>query len=86
MTSKLQLNDWFDKGVKDSKEFMIIVCDTFDWEDYPVYCMESDFKTVYKSHNRVNMQKIMEVYDLSMDKNDQLNEGVSMNVPQSYKE
>lgn len=82
MTSKIQISDWFDEGVKNSKEFMIVVCDTFDWTDYPVYCMESDFKTVYESH-KINMQKVMEVYDLSMDKNDQLSQNVSMNIPQS---
>jgi hypothetical protein len=45
---------------------MIVVCDTFDHDDYPVYTNAGD--EFWKKHDAVNgqnMQRIMEVYDLN---------------------
>lgn len=67
-TTIADLKYWHETGVTQGKTHMIIVCDTFDWEDYPVYaespkdCMEK-----YRQYGpgNTNMQKVMEVYDLS---------------------
>jgi hypothetical protein len=54
---------------------MLIVCDTFDWEDYPVYVEPTqDVKEVYERRHGRNMQKVMEVYKLSADMDEQLAE------------
>lgn len=72
---------WFDRGVKEGASHMIVVCDSFSYEDYPVYvAKESEFYTVYAKYNGVNMQRIMEVYDLSESKESQKS-GRVMNVP-----
>lgn len=61
---------------------MIVVCDTYDYEDYPVYCSKEDFKEKFMSHNGVNMQRIMEVYDLEEPKEKQMVPGGRfMNFP-----
>lgn len=54
---------------------MVIVCDTFDYEDYPTFVMPTDdvVKTA-SEHDGPNMQKVMEVYDLRMDIETQLDE------------
>lgn len=53
---------------------MIVVCDTYDWEDYPVYVSpDQDVHKIAAGHNG-NMQRVMEVYKLSMDMNAQLNQ------------
>lgn len=59
------LNYWFKQGVKEKCTHMIIVCDTFDYEDYPVYVdAGQDPHEVAKKYNGENMQRLMEVYDL----------------------
>ena len=55
---------------------MLVVCDTFDWEDYPVYVTkDEDVRKKYDEYNGPNMQKVMEVYSYSHNLEDQLNEG-----------
>lgn len=83
MTTKDTLSHWFDEGVKNKKEFMIVVCDCLDWEDYPVFCNEFDFRLAI-STARENMSKVMEVYNLSMDKRQQLESMRVFNYPKSY--
>jgi hypothetical protein len=72
-TSKFEISSWFDRGVKQGATHMIVVCDTFDHEDYPCYAESpEDAQKVYDEHNGPNMQRVMEVYDLRMDKASQL--------------
>lgn len=85
VTTKELLRSWFDKGIADKKKFMIVVCDTFDNEDYPIY-VEDDkyFPESYERYNGKNMQRVMEVYDLSMDKELQINEHRAKHFPKSF--
>lgn len=56
---------WFDAGLDEGARYMIIVCDTFDHDDYPIYVrLDDDFYEKYDGHDGKNMQRIMEVYDL----------------------
>ena len=65
MTTQEDVNRWKEEGRKKNATHLIVVCDTFDYEDYPVYVLEGeDFETVKKKYNRVDMQKIMEVVNL----------------------
>jgi hypothetical protein len=36
--SREDIESWFDRGVTDNRKYMIVKCDTFDYEDYPSYC------------------------------------------------
>jgi len=76
MTMKKQIENWFDRGVKDGATHMIVMCDTFDYEDYPVYLKEenSDSAQAKVNEHVKNMQTVMEVYNLKMDKLSQLNQ------------
>lgn len=60
---------------------MLVICDSFDYEDYPVYVMRGqNVHTVIGEKCKIdNMQKLMEVYDLSMDIEKQLKQGRSAN-------
>jgi hypothetical protein len=54
---------------------MLVVCDTFNFEDYPVEVgPESDVREIAKVYDNRNMQKIMEVYNLSLPIETQLDE------------
>jgi hypothetical protein len=68
------IKTWFDRGTAGNHTHMIIVCDTFDYEDYPKY-MNADSEGVRREVNVIDgksMQKVMEVYDLKKGMADQL--------------
>ena len=74
-TTKEDIKEWIKRGQEQGATHMIVVCDTFDWEDYPVYVMPTeDAHKKYANYNGLNMQKVMEVYNLTKDINKQLNQ------------
>jgi len=62
--TRADIQRWIDKR-DDETTHLIIVCDTYDWEDYPVYV--SVFEDVRKVESRFqgNMQRVMEVYSFT---------------------
>lgn len=75
--NRTQLEQWFDEGVRQGATHMVVVCDTFDYDDYPVYVMpdgDKNAREVAEQYRGKNMQKVMEVYDLQMDKAMQMRE------------
>ena len=72
-TNKRVIDIWFEEGIKRETDYMLIVCDNFDHEDYPVYCYEHEYEKVYNKYDNKNMQKIMESYNLHKNKEKQLN-------------
>lgn len=80
MTSVNEISQWFDDGVKSGATHMIVACDTYDWSDYPSYVMPGeDPKEKEEKIRERGMQKIMEVYNLSMDKEQQLRQRRAFN-------
>ena len=71
------IRQWLQQAKKEGGiSHVIIVCDNFDYEDYPV-----NVKTGQDVHERMrdfsngkNMQQIMEVYNMKMDIEKQLGE------------
>lgn len=63
MTDKKTIQGWFEEGRKQHATHMIVVCDTFDFEDYPVYVsMKENVHEVKAKYDSKDMQKVMEVY------------------------
>lgn len=83
-TTNNEISRWFDEGVKKGKKYLIVVCDAFDHEDYPVFTDDKDFSDKYEHYKKANMQRIMEVYNLNEDKDVQLNEPRAFNFPPSF--
>ena len=82
MTTSAEIAAWFDRGVEQKKTHLIVVCDTFDHDDYPVYADgDEEAWKEYTSHNGPNMQRVMEVYDLRKPKAPQLAEHRAMHLP-----
>ena len=80
MTTQDDIRGWFERGQEQKATHMIVVCDTFSYEDYPVYVSESeDVRKKVDEYKGKNMQKIMEVYNLSMDVEEQMSQGRSFN-------
>lgn len=67
-TTRAEITTWYDKGVRDGKAFMAVWCDTFDWDDYPVY-YDTEEAAQKAIDNPSSMQRVMEVYDLKGNSN-----------------
>ena len=80
MTTRDDISGWFDSGVKLGSMYLIVMCDSFNYEDYPVFA-HSDQECRGRMNNPGNMQRVMEVYNLAQDKNAQLNEHRANNGP-----
>jgi hypothetical protein len=79
--TKEDIEGWIDEGIAQGATHVIVVCDDFNYEDYPVYVMASQIaQEVVDGYNGVNMQRVMEVYDLSLSIEDQLLEHRAWNV------
>lgn len=79
MTTKETIRRWLERA-EPQHTHMLVVCDTFDWEDYSVLISNKEDigdEIVYYSKN---MQKVMEVYNLSKDLEEQIDAYRSYNV------
>lgn len=85
-TTQEDIREWLREGKKEGATHVIVACDTFDWSDYPIYCAgPAECWKQYDAHDGKNMQKVMEVYDLSLDLNRQLNEIRAVHLPPKKK-
>lgn len=80
MTSREEISNLFDNGVEGEWNYLLMVVDTFDHVDYPVYCFASEYDRIFAQSSQ-NMQRVMEVYDLSKDRDSQLVEHRAFNGP-----
>lgn len=55
---------WKQEGIKKGATHLIVVCDTFGMEDYPVYVMLGQDVTEMEMQYSKNMQKVMETIKL----------------------
>ena len=73
MTTRSDIHRWLDEGKKKGATHMIVVCDTFDYDDYPKYVMPGmDIHEV--TGNLGSMQSLMEVYSYALPLDEQLAE------------
>jgi hypothetical protein len=61
---------WIRDAKKQKAKYVVSVCDTFSYEDYPVYCKDEDELSEAKSKYGCgkNMQRINEVITIELDK------------------
>ena len=84
MTTQAEIAGWFDRGIREGATHLIVACDTFDYEDFPVYVAKGeDFYEVFGEYHIQpdKMLRVMEVYDLSKPKDEQLNQCKAWNLP-----
>jgi hypothetical protein len=78
-TTQADIRAWLTRTPK-SATHMLVVCDTFSYEDYPVFVDASEsVHEVAMKNNGPNMTRLMEVYNLSMDIETQLAQDRSFN-------
>lgn len=74
IASREDIKGYLEKGKKNGAKYMLMVCDTFDYEDYPVYVKENEkLVDVINKYDGKNMQEIQEIYNLEIDIGEQLN-------------
>jgi hypothetical protein len=79
-TTREDITSWLHRGREKGATHVLVVCDTFDWSDYPVFVMPGeDARAIADKNNGPNMTKLMEVYKLDMDWHTQLSERRSFN-------
>lgn len=50
MATYQEISQWFDDGKQQEKKYMLIICDTYDYEYYPLYFnSEVDAKDVFNN-------------------------------------
>lgn len=75
---KIDIYKWLEIANFEGYTHVIVVCDTFNYLDYPIYVTESeDVKEKEKYYNNQKMQQVKEVYSLSHDIEEQLAEDCS---------
>lgn len=80
MTTRQEISNWFDAGVQRGAKHMLVICDTYDHEDYPVYT-QTDEECLERYKTPGSMQRVMEVYDLALDRDVQLDTTRVCNLP-----
>jgi hypothetical protein len=73
-TTTEDIKRWLNEA-KSKHTHVIVVCDTFDYEDYPVYVAETEnVHEIFDKCNKKSMQRVIEVYNLKLDIEAQLKE------------
>ena len=62
--SRAAIGSWLHQLYADADlTHMLVVCDTFDWNDYPVYVTRhQDVREREKYYRDASMQRVMEIY------------------------
>lgn len=63
--SKATVDRWLSEQAAKGFDFMFVVCDTYDYEQYPVGVKAYEFWDKYDHYNGQNMQRIEGFFDLS---------------------
>lgn len=72
--TKEEIREWLQRGIEQKSSHVIIAVDTWDYEDYPVFVSaDEDVQEKVNSYNNKS-DRIMEVYNLKADIEEQLNE------------
>jgi len=74
-TTQDDIRRWFEEAKRRGATHIVVACDTFSNEDYPVYVMPGeDVKKVEEEYQSKKMSKVMEVYSMKLDLESQLQE------------
>jgi len=82
MTTVTEITGWVERAKEEGQDYMLVVCDRFDHDDYPVGCSLAELDKTIKHYEQADMQQIMEIYNLNKDLAEQLKPGTrAWNTP-----
>lgn len=74
-TSRSEIMAWLNRGKAQDASHVVVVCDTFDYDDFPVFCSSRDEAVkINDEYEKKEGYRVMEVYDLSLSIPDQMAE------------
>ena len=80
MTGVTEIEGWVEEGKKRGATHVVIVCDKFNYEDFPVYVMPGEeVRAVINTHS-TDSEKVMECYKMSLNIQTQLLERRAYNL------
>lgn len=60
---------WLVEAKRQKAKYIVNVCDTFDYDNYPVYCKdEKELSDAQAKYNGTNMQRIEAIVDVETGK------------------
>jgi hypothetical protein len=59
--------EWAREGLSTSKKYLIVVCDTYDYEQYPKFGTDDDVAQLYADCNAASMQRVEGLYEILAD-------------------
>jgi hypothetical protein len=72
-TTRQEIEDWFIGGQEVGAAFMVVACDKFSHEDYPIYASDiAEARKIVEGKAMRDLSGIHEVYDLNADRTPQL--------------
>lgn len=87
-TSKADIEAWIERARADDSRWMLVICDTFEGSDFPVFYPESDLggclEHIRKAQEGQSMERLMEVYDLKKPLQPQLDAKRAMEIPNEH--
>ena len=70
-----EIKKWLEDAKSKGSGFLIVMCDTFDNDDYPIFIEKGeDIKEEVKKLHRKDMQRAVEIYDMDKDLDSQIEE------------
>lgn len=72
MTTQDDIRCWIQRGIKQGSKFMVVLCDTWDYDDYPCFFNTKE-EALARIANPGLMQRYMESYDLTKPIEPQIN-------------
>lgn len=66
-STRQDVDRWIQTAKDEGYKYIISVCDTWDYEDYPVFCKDKKELDEEIPKYRVNMQRINEVITINED-------------------
>ena len=81
--SRADVDRWIETAKEEEMKYIISVCDTWDYDDYPVYCQNvKELDEKYPEFDGVNMQRINEIIFINDDGEAVENMTIGMIIPQ----
>lgn len=75
MTTTQDIRNWFNLGVRGGASHLLVVVDEFDYTDFPIYAADKAYlEALLQEYATKPMYRVMEVYRLDQDREEQLNE------------
>jgi len=75
--TRKEVDGWIESAKENKISYILSVCDTWDYDDYPIFCKDlNELTEAYYKHDNVNMQRINEIINIEGDK---VTEGLRIN-------